>query len=184
MISQIRQNASLPHRLRRLPANPANPHQRRGSRSIRPPNLLRRQFQHRLKKPNLLISNRKLRRMHSHGQTSRARRDVIPRQRPLPPFIELSRSIQRQRMRRNHDAAGQYFPNLLVQHVCSPCNIPRLSPSPGTPGEGRGGGLLQTQTTAPSSNHGQDIVDRKPRAQPAFTVPESVAGFSDACALK
>src|SRR5207244_7603805 len=82
----------------------------------RPPHPLRPDAQNRPKPPHPRIPNRKLRRVHPNRQTPRPRRDVIPRQRPLPPLIQPARKIQRQRTSRNHLASSQCLKCLSSYH--------------------------------------------------------------------
>ncbi len=110
VIAMLERQLRFGKRLRRAARQPGDHHQR----ALRPlARRARRQFQHRLVQPH--FANRELRRMHPHRQATRTGVDVVARQRALTHGIELARSVQRQRVRRDDATPAQQRGDLLRQ---------------------------------------------------------------------
>ena len=77
-------------RLLRFAADTGDLHQRCLAPAIGTGHFFRGQRQHRLEQTDARLANRKLRGVHAHRQPAGAGRDVITRQPPLPPLVELA----------------------------------------------------------------------------------------------
>ena len=74
-------------RLRRPTAHSRDSHD--SWTGLRSGNLFDRQLEHRLEQTNLGITNGKLSRMNSHGQTSSSSREIVTEESPLSALIQL-----------------------------------------------------------------------------------------------
>ena len=101
VIAQRARGPRLLDRLRRLADGAGDHHQRPVGPFAR---RLDRKLQHRPVEPDL--ADRELRRMHADGQAARPRIDVVAADRALRLLVELAIGTERQRMRRDHRAAG------------------------------------------------------------------------------
>ena len=86
----------------------------------------RRELQHRPIQPDL--ADRELRGVDADGQPAGAGIEVIARQRPLMPGVELAVGVERQRMRGDYRAVRDQLANfgfdLAMMHDALPIQIP------------------------------------------------------------
>jgi len=118
-----------------------------------------RQTQYRFVQTDLRVANRKLRGVDTDRNSSRSSRVVIPCERPLTAFIQLSVSSQRQRMGRNHQPLAQRIADpLRRQRIVRHASIPPVAHL-------EMGWFREQSATAldPMSRPTQDILQRRRR---------------------
>ena len=106
MVAEAERDIRFRQRLLRPPDEARDPHQRAvGPRVGR----LGGELQHRLVEPGL--ADRELRGVDAHGEPAGAGVDVVAAERALPLRIQPAPGIERERVRRDHDATRERRPH-------------------------------------------------------------------------
>src|SRR5579863_9184827 len=103
MIFVVTQQSRFGNGLPRFATYSANSYQRSKAFSVGTIHLLGRKSQNGFKQTDLRLPDRELRRVHTNRKTTRSRRDVVSRERPLPAVVELAFRCKCKRVSGNRD---------------------------------------------------------------------------------